>query len=277
MSAIFNQFISHITSKPSEYVASDRIPSWSEPAIGSLLYLSLLYFLLRGRDSKTSSDKTSRSRVLLYSNVIHNVVLVLLSLSMFCGGVYSYTMTTTNYSSFCDSRSSDSTWNGVSGWWMHVFYWSKYYELLDTVFLVLNGKNIIFLHVYHHVSMLYVTCAWLRFGWREGSQWCIVVNSLIHVFMYTYYLLSLLNIRVSWKRYMTQGQLVQFVTGLFYVGVYAYLHLFKGGCGLNEHGILGSPRFQTAMASTFVNITFIILFSQFYRRAYNKKKNRKNV
>lgn len=271
---IINSITSHITSSPSSYIAKENVPTWSEPATGSLLYLCVLIFLSLVWEKNPREKKTSRSKFLLYSNVFHNIVLILLSFVMFIGGVYSYVVSEPFFSSICDSRDSSSTWDGVPGFWMKIHYWSKFYELLDTVFLILNGKNVIFLHVYHHVSMLFVTCAWLRFGWREGSQWCVVVNSLIHVFMYTYYLCSLLDIRVSWKRYMTMSQLIQFVSGLFYVFVYAYFHLFRGGCGLNERGVFDSPRFQTAMVSTMLNVSFIFLFSRFYRRAYRGKKSR---
>eukprot|EP00948_MAST-09A_sp_MAST-9A-sp1_P000354 g354.t1 len=43
---------------------------------------------------------------------------------------------------------------GASGFWTMLFIFSKVPELMDTVFLVLGKRPIIFLHWYHHVTVL---------------------------------------------------------------------------------------------------------------------------
>ena len=48
------------------------------------------------------------------------------------------------------------TWylRGATGFWVTLFIFSKIPELLDTVFLVLQNKEVIFLHWFHHVTVL---------------------------------------------------------------------------------------------------------------------------
>ena len=44
--------------------------------------------------------------------------------------------------------------SGASGFWTLLFVWSKIIELIDTLLLLLHGKELRFLHVYHHSSVL---------------------------------------------------------------------------------------------------------------------------
>eukprot|EP00299_Pterocystis_sp_00344_P011954 c5663_g1_i1.p1 GENE.c5663_g1_i1~~c5663_g1_i1.p1 ORF type:complete len:180 (+),score=29.65 c5663_g1_i1:41-541(+) len=45
-------------------------------------------------------------------------------------------------------------YNGMEGLWMALFMFSKLPELGDTVFLVLQKKDVIFLHWFHHLTVL---------------------------------------------------------------------------------------------------------------------------
>lgn len=267
-----------------DFDASSAIPSWSEPAGAAVIYLSTLYAIRTYRGSMNAKkedggpssnvkDVTSnRMGILFPLGILHNAFLIALSLTMFVFGCLAlrerYAIEGFD-GVFCSQRPIANVLDGSAGFWLRIFYWSKFYELLDTVFLALRDKPIIFLHVYHHVVMLFVTCSWLKFGWLEGSLWCLIVNSLIHTFMYTYYLLALCGVRCWWKKYLTAGQLVQFGTGCVYVAIFAYRHLTVG-CG-------DISRVMTAAASIAVNLTFIFLFAVFFKSKYatKKKKNTK--
>jgi elongation of very long chain fatty acids protein 4 len=87
-------------------------------------------------------------------------------------------------------------------------------------------------------------------------------NSFIHVMMYSYYTLSLLKISCPWKKYLTQAQLLQFVTVVIYS--IASLSLMKEGTTTLQRVGYGVQLFE--MTSLFV------LFMAFYRKTYSKKK-----
>lgn len=113
------------------------------------------------------------------------------------------------------------------------------------------------------------TLWWIGIKWvPSGSTFLpAMVNSVIHVLMYSYYGLSALGPRISkylwWKRYLTIAQLIQFFTALI--------------MGIN--GIRTGCDFPLWMhyALVLYMITFIILFGNFYVKAYIAKENRKKI
>lgn len=149
---------------------------------------------------------------------------------------------------------------------MLLFHMTKYVELFDTAFIFSRGRIPDFLHVYHHGSMLVVTWSWFGFPWFEGSWWCGFVNSFIHVLMYYYYAVTLLGQRVWWKKYLTSSQIIQFGTGLLFVGTFYWLSYNGAPCA-------GNP--WTGLFSTAVNVSFLLLFVAFYKRTYKKPQQKR--
>ncbi|XP_028412916.1 elongation of very long chain fatty acids protein 4-like [Dendronephthya gigantea] len=144
-------------------------------------------------------------------------------------------------------------------WW---FYVSKYYEMLDTVFFILRKKpnQITFLHVYHHTTILGLW--WIGIKWVPGgsSFFSSMVNSFVHVVMYTYYGLSVfptLRRYLWWKRYLTQLQLIQFVS-----------NFLQAILGLRED--CGFPRWMAYGMLSYM-ISMFMLFGNFYYRTYTNK------
>ncbi|KAJ9067603.1 Fatty acyl-CoA elongase/Polyunsaturated fatty acid specific elongation enzyme [Entomophthora muscae] len=153
-------------------------------------------------------------------------------------------------------------------------YLTKYYELLDTCFLVLRKKKLEFLHLYHH-SMTAFLCFTQLEGQTSISWVPIVLNLGVHVIMYSYYLLATFNIQCWWKKYITATQITQFVTDLavFYVGVFSDAAFYSGALpSLGPcSGSLKSMYFGTALITSY-----LFLFVEFYNRVYSKLPAKEN-
>eukprot|EP00456_Euglypha_rotunda_P060189 TRINITY_DN5037_c0_g2_i1.p1 TRINITY_DN5037_c0_g2~~TRINITY_DN5037_c0_g2_i1.p1 ORF type:complete len:172 (+),score=2.04 TRINITY_DN5037_c0_g2_i1:282-797(+) len=81
--------------------------------------------------------------------------------------------------------------------WLH--YINKYVELLDTLFMILRkrDKQITFLHVYHHILIIWAWFSVSRVGSGTGDAYFgASINSSVHVILYTYYSVTLLGYRV---------------------------------------------------------------------------------
>ena len=92
------------------------------------------------------------------------------------------------------SPSPLGTWGyGPTGCWVMLFIYSKIPELLDTVFIVLRKKPLIFLHWYHHVTVL-LYC-WSAYSTIAGSGlYFVAMNFTVHALMYGYYCLQALGV-----------------------------------------------------------------------------------
>jgi fatty acid elongase 3 len=201
---------------------------------------------------------------MLTATRVHNVILCVWSLSMCIGTIipaYRIYQAHGARALWCGITKDTPMMVGLFGYWRYHYYLSKFYELLDTVILVLKKKNLIFLHVYHHAIMLYISWIWIA-GNYTTAWWGVMTNTLVHVFMYYYYFVSTMGYSPWWKRYITSGQIVQFVAGILYATVQLYeYYATNGNCG-------GDIRF--AWVSQGVALSFLFLFINFYVQTYTK-------
>ena len=91
-----------------------------------------------------------------------------------------------------------------------------------------------------------------------------LLNSCIHVMMYSYYTLSLLKFSCPWKRYITQAQLLQFMSVVVYTAV-SFVIVYREGKAESKH-------YACFVVQTFEMVSMFYLFSLFYSKAYKKKK-----
>ncbi|KAK5013947.1 hypothetical protein LTR16_007603, partial [Cryomyces antarcticus] len=86
-----------------------------------------------------------------------------------------------------DDGSPDSTdvgrlWNEGLAFWGWFFYLSKFYEVVDTLIIVLKGKRSVTLQKFHHAGAM--LCMWAGMRYMSPPIWMFVfVNSGIHALM----------------------------------------------------------------------------------------------
>lgn len=79
--------------------------------------------------------------------------------------------------------------------------------------------------------------------------------------MYSYYALALLKIQCPWKRYLTQAQLLQFLSVLAYSALSMY-HMPDEG---------NWTHYLAYSIQVFEMLSLFVLFLHFYAKAYRKK------
>jgi len=177
-----------------------------------------------------------------------------------------------NYNFSCISNLPlDHEYKNWERWLSYSYFFNKLMDLLETVFFIFRKKyrQISFLHVFHHVYMVYIGFLYMYYyGYGGHGFFLITFNVVVHTMMYTYYYQSSLNRNSGgdlwWKKYITVVQLVQFVI-IFSHSVY----------------ILRQTDCQTSRLSatwgSLISVVFIILFSNFYVRTYILPKKTKSA
>eukprot|EP00742_Colponemidia_sp_Colp-10_P005613 GILJ01006000.1.p1 GENE.GILJ01006000.1~~GILJ01006000.1.p1 ORF type:complete len:271 (+),score=26.96 GILJ01006000.1:43-813(+) len=145
----------------------------------------------------------------------HNLLLSIFSLIIMFGCLHEVFKRITQEKStewlFCESQGMQA--RGSLYFWSYLYYLSKYYELLDTILLVLRGSKLSFLHVYHHVVVLFMAWNWMQY--TQTLQFIgVLFNTSVHVVMYYYFFLQTIKRPPRWRRYVTVFQVVQFVVSV---------------------------------------------------------------
>ena len=103
---------------------------------------------------------------------------------------------------------------GACGLWVQLFIFSKIPELLDTFFIVARKKPLIFLHWYHHITVL-LFC-WHSYATEASTGlFFVAMNYSVHAMMYGYYYLMAINAKPKWLNpaLITASQISQMVVG----------------------------------------------------------------
>lgn len=144
--------------------------------------------------------------------------------------------------------------------WCFLFVVSKIVELGDTGFIVARKQKLLFLHWYHHVTVLI-------FGWFSSmgplsfGRYIMAMNFFVHSLMYSYYAARILKIRVPKQLAMTitSLQILQMIVGCF-VTVYAQLAVNSGRpCEITQ---------STLNLSIVCYGSYLVLFLNFFVRSY---------
>ncbi|KDN43000.1 ELO-domain-containing protein [Tilletiaria anomala UBC 951] len=158
---------------------------------------------------------------------------------------------------------------------LYIFnYIFKFWELGDTVFLVLKKKPLAFLHVYHH-SATALLCFSQLLGKTSVSWVVITLNLFVHVIMYAYYMLTALRIPCPWKKAVTSTQILQFVLdlGVIYYASYNYfVNAYGLGKTLPNHGKCAAGKEHAVWSGCTILSSYLVLFIAFYQKTYKSKK-----
>jgi elongation of very long chain fatty acids protein 6 len=162
------------------------------------------------------------------------------------------------------------TWyfTGAPGFWTFLFMLSKFPELLDTVFLVLQKKPVIFLHWFHHCTvMLYCWHAYLV--QVPTGFWFATMNFSVHSIMYAYYFFMCFKATQFVKKInflITTLQIAQMIMGM----VVSFLSWFWWD-SKNCNADLANVKMGLAMY-----ISYFVLFCSLFKDLYlsGSKKSR---
>jgi len=156
---------------------------------------------------------------------------------------------------------------GSTGLWVQLFILSKFPELLDTFFIVVHKKPLIFLHWYHHVTVLlfcwhsYVTAS-------PPGLFFVTMNYAVHAVMYGYYFLMAVGMRPRWFNpiVVTLMQIAQMAVG---VSVTALAYFFYSR---PEEGKICNINRENITAGLVMYGSYFYLFLHFFLTRYIKIK-----
>lgn len=157
----------------------------------------------------------------------------------------------------------------VSGFWTWLFVLSKLPELGDTLFIVLRKQPLIFLHWYHHITVLIYS--WFSYTeYTASARWFIVMNYCVHSVMYSYYALK--AARFNPPRFIpmiiTSLQLTQMIVGC---AINIWAHGFLKNVGHSSCNI--SP--MNIKLSIAMYFSYFVLFARFFHKTYLSTNARK--
>ena len=199
----------------------------------------------------------SKNQFIKRSLIIHNYISILLSVYIFTG---IFIEITRNHYSLVGNKLNHDHVNLVH--YMQVFHLSKYYELMDSMFMILRNKTsqLSGLHIYHHASTIVYT--WLIIHLYPGGDMYMgaLLNSWIHIWMYLYYCLSTkldTKNRIKylwWNKILTLNQITQFCINMIH-SVFAMIYGERTILFLSAVGFLHQ-------------LSFFVLFWKFYYQKY---------
>lgn len=155
-----------------------------------------------------------------------------------------------------------------------IFYVSKVWDFMDTIFIVLGKKwrQLSFLHVYHHTTIFLFY--WLNSHVNyDADIWLTIgLNGFIHTVMYTYYFICMhtkvpetgKSLPIWWKSSLTLLQLIQFVT------------MMTQGASLMTNGC-ENVSLKVVAAYVVYILSLFILFAQFFVQSYMTPKKKKKA
>lgn len=162
--------------------------------------------------------------------------------------------------------------NGPAGLWTGIFIYSKFPELLDTMFLVLRKKKVILLHWFHHTTVL-MYC-WHAFHNKIGPGiFFASMNYCVHAIMYFYYFLASMGYRglvAPFAPFITAIQILQMVGGI----VVTYTAAVEHSAGGQDACYTDGANWKLGLG---MYVAYFLLFSRLFYEKYLQKRRVANA
>ena len=157
--------------------------------------------------------------------------------------------------------------NGTVGFWVMLFLFSKFPEMIDTCFLVIEKKPVIFLHWFHHATVA-MFCWHSYVNGIPAGFYFMAMNYTIHSIMYTYYFLMCTPLRRFVRPIaplITSLQIAQMFAGIAIESVSVML-LSDDTCYINTTNLILGATIYAA---------YFVLFIKFFVDVFLRKKRSK--
>ena len=238
-----------------EWSLSSRIYYYAAPA-AAIVYI--LFVFLGPRLMETRKPFDLRGPLFLW-NLFLTVFSVISTIRLVPHILYGLW---TNDSSYFFCRNAyDAFARGPSGLWANLFIYSKFVELIDTVFLVLRKKPVSFLHWFHHATVLMYCWHALQYQMPTGVFFA-AMNSVVHSVMYLYYTIAAVTRPPKWGMFVTIIQILQMFVGMFITAYHYYLLNRTPNCN-------GS--YVNLTAASIMYTAYMLLFVEFFVSRYFRK------
>eukprot|EP01126_Amoeba_proteus_P042919 TRINITY_DN4677_c0_g1_i1.p1 TRINITY_DN4677_c0_g1~~TRINITY_DN4677_c0_g1_i1.p1 ORF type:complete len:289 (-),score=39.26 TRINITY_DN4677_c0_g1_i1:219-1085(-) len=215
------------------------------PVIMTVLYLSTIYFLQRYMADKKPYSLKTPLVLWNFSLALFSLVGTVMILPLHAGAILTRGLS-------YDLCNYDEEYLTP---WTFIFCLSKIPEFLDTFFLVLRKRPVIFLHWYHHVATMWFCWMAVATQLQCGGAFA-TLNLAVHSIMYTYFGFSSLGVRFPQliRKGITSLQILQMVVGLEFVIHTLYL------CPYRNHNML--------RAGLVMYLSYFVLFAELFYNNY---------
>jgi len=234
------------------------------------IYLLVIYLL---PVIMKNHEGFANNRFLKVFSMFWNLLLCILSFIIFITvsvAWFNRNMELGPWGTFCNSDGKLYGMKNAMVFWAYIFGLSKYLELGDTVILILKKpqRPIMFLHWYHHVTVLLFT--WFAELWRFAPGFIfIIVNACVHTFMYYYYFETDRGNHPSWNKYLTQFQIGQMFVGIAVNFVWIFVFVL-GKFDLFRICTCDRP-WLVIISGGIMYGTYLYLFLMFYLDKYDPR------
>ena len=210
-----------------------------------LLYMVYVEIAKRILPAETKESKP----VFDILKLIHNLGLAFASLALLVGIIYvAYESGKFNsvHDALCSPFKDEYTALLVGRY----FYLSKYWEWIDTAFLITAGKEVSWLQYTHHMSTAILVYANISPIISSASLLACFTNTFVHVFMYFYYAFPHGFMR-RYRQWITTIQIIQHCMCL---SGFTYIYFNLDRCVSTPGGI------KMALMLYVMYLTFFVLF-----------------